>query len=446
MNQTYETKKTGADKIALLGLFALALLLAHLMVASRSAVKLSEPMQLEHTGLSVSMPTGSGWQSEKRFSHKDNCLTVSSLLTSGHGEIITLASCRYSLAPVELAGENWLRQEALQTKADIVNQGEIHSPQPAGELTFHWEHLRKQQGLHDCFLAAAELPNGRRLDIELHQFTGEAEPAEKTFRKIMQSVEFNDVGLLARGAEIIAEIKRAGPDSLLMRDKKEFFLIKDPARHTLGFAMELLTNSAEPALTKEPNGFDIQAASYYYIRGGLPSERLALFQGEAGLGRFIWKSEITSAAGRMGNKTSLDENGIMTVYKLAGRSRQQKYRPGPASIPEPFLELVLTEMLEGGYEEIIVDIIEHNGTIAPVLISALPGETAESSDAHAFQLQLLDGRGFSQRLYLNEQMRVSRALLQQEKTYLLERTTAEEVLRLFPERADYILQKNSLLR
>ncbi len=446
MNQTYETKKTGADKIALLGLFALALLLAHLMVASRSAVKLSEPIQLEHTGLSVSVPTGSGWQSENRFSYKDNCLTTSSLLTSGHGDIITLASCRYSLAPVELAGEDWLRQEALQTEADIVNQGEIPSPQQAAELTFHWEHLKKQQRLYDCFLAAAELPNGRRLDIELHQFTGEAESAEKTFRKILQSVEFHDVKLLARGAEIIAEIKSAGLDNLTMQDKKEFFLIKDQARQTLGFTMELLTKSAEPALTKEPNNFDIQDASYYYIRGGLPSERLALFQGEAGLGRFIWKGEAISPAGRTGNKTALDENGIMTVYKLAGRSRQQKYRPGPASIPEPFLELVLTEMLEGSYEEIIVDIIEHDGRIIPVLISALPGETAESSDAHAFKIQLLDGRGFSQRLYFDDQMQVSRALLQHEKPYLLERTTPEEVLSLFPERADYILQKNSLFR
>jgi len=44
----------------------LALSAAHLVVALKSAVLLSEPIELPHGGLSVSVPMGNGWYSEKK--------------------------------------------------------------------------------------------------------------------------------------------------------------------------------------------------------------------------------------------------------------------------------------------------------------------------------------------------------------------------------------------
>jgi hypothetical protein len=60
MDKTYDIRKIGGDKIALLGLFVVSLIIAHAIVVSKSAILLSEPITLADTGLSVSMPLGNG--------------------------------------------------------------------------------------------------------------------------------------------------------------------------------------------------------------------------------------------------------------------------------------------------------------------------------------------------------------------------------------------------
>jgi hypothetical protein len=65
MNNTQETNNPGYDKIALLGLFMLSLLLANSIVFFKARISFSDPIRLSKTGLSVSMPSGHNWQSEK---------------------------------------------------------------------------------------------------------------------------------------------------------------------------------------------------------------------------------------------------------------------------------------------------------------------------------------------------------------------------------------------
>ena len=60
MDKTYDIRKIGGDKIALLGLFVVSLLIARFIVVSKSAILLLEPIPLTDTGLSVSMPDGNG--------------------------------------------------------------------------------------------------------------------------------------------------------------------------------------------------------------------------------------------------------------------------------------------------------------------------------------------------------------------------------------------------
>ena len=67
MDKTYDIRKIGGDKIALLGLFIVSLLIARALVVSKSAILLSEPTRLTRSGLSVSMPEGNGWKSEGKW-------------------------------------------------------------------------------------------------------------------------------------------------------------------------------------------------------------------------------------------------------------------------------------------------------------------------------------------------------------------------------------------
>ena len=53
--------KVSAGKLFLLGLFALGLAVAQLMVLAAHRIRLSEPIQLG-LGISVSVPSGQGWK------------------------------------------------------------------------------------------------------------------------------------------------------------------------------------------------------------------------------------------------------------------------------------------------------------------------------------------------------------------------------------------------
>jgi len=66
MSETYTIRRLGGDKVALLGLSILALLAARLVVALKSAVLLSEPIELPRGELSISVPMGNGWYSEEK--------------------------------------------------------------------------------------------------------------------------------------------------------------------------------------------------------------------------------------------------------------------------------------------------------------------------------------------------------------------------------------------
>ena len=71
MDGPHETKKLKADKIALLGILITALLIARFVVGLRSAVTLSEPIELSRTGLAISVPAGNGWQSKKLWVYQE---------------------------------------------------------------------------------------------------------------------------------------------------------------------------------------------------------------------------------------------------------------------------------------------------------------------------------------------------------------------------------------
>jgi len=178
--------KIGGDKIALLGLFILALLIAHFIVASKSALVLSEPIILAHTGLSVSMPTGNGWESEKQWQYQGNAFSVSSNLTLGSNKPAAWAHCRYLLAVQTGSPQIRFEQKASELNGEIVKTDRTITD----TLIFNWVLIEKPQTPLSFIFGTAELPNNCQLDIEVYQIMGDAEMAERTFKGIVKSLSF----------------------------------------------------------------------------------------------------------------------------------------------------------------------------------------------------------------------------------------------------------------
>jgi hypothetical protein len=452
MNGTYDARNRWVDKIAFFSLFIAVLLIARFMVVLRSAILLSEPIELDCADLSVCIPIGNGWQSEKQWKYQQNAFILDSFFNPSRGGAAAVVSCQYLLAASRIAPSELFEEKISEVSGSkIAKTGQIEM----GVSTLNWAHIKSLPGgsegaktLFDMFFGVVELPNSRRLDIEVYQDTADTELAGKIFKSVTEGLRFTDNQRLEAGSKIIAEIKNKGLDGFLSSPTEEwneenFFLIKDARERTIGFAMELLG-------FLEPGQFE--AGSFCYIRGRYDQAQTAFFQSDDSFNEFAWKSETSNPGGRRGAEMVLSKEGIMTVKEFNRRAKEKDYQIGPAAIPDVLSDFVFSQMIDSNQKEIFVDIIEDDGKIRPTLVSRIEASRAFTSQnrnwaeitgeqaAYVFEVELLDGRGFSQQVYLDGRRRVLKRLLQQESVYTLERTTAEDILREFPEQGSYILQ------
>lgn len=445
MDNTRGTKKHEYDKIALLGLFALSLLMAYLIVVFRSRILFSDPIQLSQTGLSVSMPSGRNWQSEKKWKYQENMFSVSSLFPRGSGRPTAWASCRYMLSAEAATPQMQFQQRASAINAVVRQTNKTQT----NKLTIDWARIDIPELQFNMFLATTRLPDNRQLDIEVGQIAGEVELTEQIFKRIIENLKFEDNRLLKAGAEIIAEIKHRGLDGFLNNQNRlAYFLIKDEAGDSIGFSMDMIIDSGiDGSVTG--NQPDIRANSRFYIRGRNFVDHITVFHCNNNLNEFVYNSETNRRAGRSSAEIILDAAGVITISEFQTQPDEKSYQLGPAMMPDVFLDQILMQMLDSEKDQIIIDIIEATGKIIPTHIAAIEvakDVAADEDAAYVFELKLLDGREFSERLYLNDQKHVYKRLARQDNLYTLERTGAENIAREFPEHADRILWNNQILR
>ena len=128
---------------------------------------------------------------------------------------------------------------------------------------------------------------------------------------------------------------------------------------------------------------------------------------------------------------------------------EKRYKFSPTMIPEIFIEPLLSQMLQDDINEIIIDIINSDGSIIPVYISYTEADEgiAENSDAiYAFRIDFMSEQDFSEYVYLDQQKQISRIILHQNQQYVLEKTSLENIAEAFPERADIILTRDEKLK
>jgi len=436
MNDTQGINKPQYDKIALLGLFIAALLMAHLIVVFKSRISFSDPIRLSQMGLSVSMPVGKSWQSEKQWQYQENMFSVSSLSPRGSDRPTTRAICRYLLSAETTTPQMRFEQMASGIDAVIAETNQTQTD----TLTIDWARIDKPEVLFSMFFGTVILPDNRQLDIEVNQIAGDGELAERVFKHIIETLKFEDNQLLKAGTEIVAQIKSRGLAGFLdNQNRQAYFLIKDEKMRTIGFTMDVLVDSGAD---DQPN---IQATGLFYIRAQNSIEQATSFQCSNNLDEFIYKSRTASSR----TETIAGRDGVMTVRKFQANPDEKTYRPGPAAIPDVFLDQLLMQMLESGKSQIILDIIEAGGKIIPTHIAAIEVAkdlTADEDTAYAFMLEFLDGRGFSEKMYLNDRKQIYLRLARLDNIYILERAEVESIVREFPEHAEYILRNNQKLR
>jgi len=436
MNEIHDTKKGAGAKIAFLGLFVAALLAARVVVALRSAVVLSTPIPLAPAGLSIAVPEGNGWINSGQWEYGDNSFILSSILSTGRSRPTGSARCRYLLAAEASSPESRFERERDKLGGTIVETGQMQTE----TVSFDWVHIEKQNKWVNAFYGTAKLPYNRQLDIEIHETLGKLDMAKEVFRRIAESVSLTETPLLEAGAQVVAEMKAKGiADYLEDQNRQALFLIRDTLVSTgsavpLGFAADVLIDTGRTGPSR------IQAASLHYIRGRYIREQVTSFQSDNRFDELTWKIQ-TTGVGRRSAEIALDADGVLTITKLGEPIEEKSCYPSSAAIPDILLEQFIGRMIESDKKEVIVDVIEATGRIMPTHISsAEPDEsTADNGISYKVKIEPLDGKGFYQWVYLDDKKLISESISREERIYVFESVTPDEAVRLFPERAEHIL-------
>ncbi len=188
MAEKHDIRKLGGDKIALLVLFALSLLAARFVVALKSKIAFSAPIPLPRTGLSVSVPTGKGWRGQGRWVRQGNAFILGSSFSPGSGKSTAEVICRYRATTGMIAPKLQFDQKAREHDGKIVETDRMDTD----SLTFDWARIQGRNIPLTMFLATTVLPDDRQLDIEVYEYTGDADWAEQAFRGVVERVSLQD--------------------------------------------------------------------------------------------------------------------------------------------------------------------------------------------------------------------------------------------------------------
>jgi hypothetical protein len=433
-----KTGKQIAKTIALPALLVISLLAARLVMQSKTGIRMSAPLELNRSGLSVSMPSGNGWQCKEKWSFEDSAFNISSIFAVSGLNDKAYAQCRYLLAAGEETPAERLGQEYSGTK--LVTTGQS----TANNLTANWATINTD-GI-EIILGVCKLAGGRQLEIEVLQNESEQDTAKDIFEKIFKSFRFSDNGLLRAGARLISDIRNEELDIARDNDSSvSFFTIADSHNKIIGFTMDAM------ALVRTDANATINAADYYYLRGTVSDEQVGYFRGDANLRQFTWRDETSSRTGRKGIEITAD-SGILTVRRLRAGSPFDKrtgketgeYELSETAVPDIVLDPILAKALDINEQSFIIDIIRPDGAVVPVYIEKSP-PAKDRTDSNSIRLEWLDGRNYWQQIYYDSEKKPEKIILGQEATYTLNVSDANEITNLFPERANLVRDKNPLL-
>ncbi len=434
MHKTFKLNRYVSDKLVFLGFLILGLIIARFLVGLRGQLLLSEPIKLNHTGLSISMPQGNAWQCDNEWKYEASSYILSSFFYPSSKNPTAIAECKYHLAAIEKEPEKIFEQAATDISASIVNREQTQ----VENLIIEWARLQKQDTLPVVFVATVELPYNRRLDIKVYQIAGEADWIKKVFTSIIESIQFEDNQLLKAGGEIVEELKNAGISQLLNDSNRQVhFFIKDHRKRIVGFSTEAIFYSE----TKTRLGF--QSAGMLYMRANPPKEQVSFFQCDNRFDEFEWKSEFSSIRGRKGVELAQSDTGIMNIKTFIGRTEEQKYHLGSAAVPDVFIDFAFADMLKRGDEKVVFDLIDAEGKIVPLLVKRISEPLFpenETRGKYELSIELLDESNSQQTLFFDSQYRVyKRSLIKEGIT--VEQTDIEKILNKFPERAEFIRKR-----
>ena len=433
-------KKYSADKIALLGLLLLGFLIAQIIISTGRGIKLSGPVSLAKSGLSVQIPKGDSWKNTD-WLYNENRFHLFSILSLNSQQVVWV-QWQYLLTPAEADPAEQIKQRKLHYKGQLANT----SQKNIGSLVMDWGHITAKGKIETVFFGVVKLNQHRTVTLEVVQKAGLGDLAKEVFDAIAESISFQDNKLLADGAEFAGNFKDGRiADILYGKDTHKYFLIDSETGQTSGFIAEAM------AQTEDDDGqAAVGVVSLYNINEPTGGSEQSVFSSGMFLDTFHWVNKSTNTQGRTKAATdiTLNQQGIVTIQNPISRQAGQ-FAFGATAIPEALLELVLIDFIDSDYERIILDLIHSSGLVVSAVISKVDyqNNNAPLEDAaYVVKVNFLDAEQNHYLMYFDSSKNIVRIDVKGDSNYRIERTSKETVLEKFTEWQQQISQIDTSFR
>jgi hypothetical protein len=428
MSKGEKLRRFGADKVAFLILLIIGLLIAQYVVSSRSALELSDSINLKGSGLTVSLPVKNNWKrTTSDFVFTENEFRIGAQLQISNDSAITVI-WRYSILPVKVAPAERFAQFANAVNGKIITSGS----NKYGHFTWDYATIVGEGG--QLMIGTTVLPNDRVLTLQVAQKGTGSELAEKVFKALLASAKYLDDNAYAKGLNFLNEFKNSYLPSLPLTELNgqnlvDFFRIKDSAGNSVGFTTDSLTYTSEP---NDSYNFTLSSLFFYSPSFKTIAEQ-SFFRSDTTLTIFDWAvKEGNQLANRQDlTHLQLDKNKIVTIER-SGRIEQLPFTN--IMMPESLFDFVVADFLKSNFDALYLEILVADGSIAPVMLSRIKSnETAALPERSAAQAEFFGSFAANLKMYYDGSGRLVSSELQGSLSYRRERTTKASIFADFPQ-------------
>lgn len=358
-------KRYSLVEVALLLLFSVGLLVAHLIVKDRSKVTLADPIALSGSGLSVSMPTGSMWNcmGDWQYENSENRMILL-------GEYAQSSRSKmgvhwlYALSTPDGSERELLERYAHEKGAQVkhLNVEGQSSPMLFAKILF------SDNAEGAVYMGMMRLDANRSLALQVISHGMSELYVENVIKAMAASIQYQPPQELTDGSALMdaflqTQIRLRRKNSL----KDETFLIKNKQGKNRGYYYARQSQDRHGLREMEIRQFESKTLDQ---RSTLSFDLLER--------EHHWKTDLVTSrvAAPISYQIESDESGALQVKYNA--KEVKTIPPNHSFVPEPLLTELASVFLDSQHSRIIIDVLSVKGWLMPVRLTKLSPDKAQA--------------------------------------------------------------------
>lgn len=394
MTDSLKMKRLDLGKVAMFSILVISIFIAWTVVSKSRRVRLSKPIAIQGTGISVSAPSGSRWQrNSSEFSYSKNSFNLGAVMQISAAEKISL-NWQYSLAPVKTDTSSAITARAKMIDGDVVDTQEKYINGSLMTIAT----INSQSNAVTILTAIAPMPSGHMFSLDMIQNDSMTDFSLRIFKQLIKSIKIAPSTLLVNGIEQLKKFKNTffyNPPRHFTGPK--YYRVKDSAGGTLGFIVDGFS-------TENPDGSPLVAASVYYLGTTKGYAQQSMFISDATLNSYKWVTDsgLVPAGRQVTIAIETDPNGLMEIKSSAARSALLLFA-SKVLVQDILLSAFISDFAAGNSSPAFIDILLPEAKIMPAVISQSkePHNLDRNDIAHVIDLKFLDGSGNSHQIFLD---------------------------------------------